>query len=360
MKNLEKLYEIDFDKISPLQRKIEIKNTHTIIVGAPKSGKSYLIYDHLKQYLSKQYLYINLDDLRFDTTTIFYNLDRFLIQNKDIEILALDNCHLLPTNLFKNIVHLKSIIISSLHNISLKDFKTIHIKPLDFEEYISFDIKHQNITNSFNSFLKYGNFPEIIQINENKKMSRNQEIIQLITNGKLEFEILKLFISATNELKSIFQLFNYFKRSSKISKDIFYQTAKMFESKKILYFCHKYKEQKAPKKIYCYNHSLINAVTIDKKFNNLFSNMIFLELGRLYKNIYYLDYIDFYIDQTNSIILSIPFFNDHSLLSAKILPTMTQYNISKITIITVSIEKTIFIDSIECKVLPFYSWALSL
>lgn len=88
--------------------------------------------------------------------------------------------------------------------------------------------------------------------------------------------------------------------------------------------------------------------------------MIFLELHKLYTDIYYIDNVDFYIEQNNSIVISVLFLNDHAKLSEKILPTIEQYNITDITIVTISTEKTIFIDDIECEVLPFYDWALGL
>ena len=360
MTNLEKLYENNFEKLFPHQRKKQIYYNYMIIIGAPKSGKSYLIYDYLKQYKNEQYLYIDLNNIRLDRNTIFYNLDRFLIENKDIEVLALDNCEILPKDFFKNINHLKSIILSSTSDLKLDGFRNITIAPLDFEEYILFDNKHQNTTNSFNSFLKFGNYPEIVEFDEAKQLQRNQEVLKLITNNNLEFEVLKLFIKSSGELKSVFQLFNTLKKSHKISKDIFYKLAYQLEDNHIIYFCKKFEQPKAPKKLYCYNHALIDAVNIDKNFQNLFSNMIFLELNKLYDEIYYLDNIDFYIQEENSIILSIPFFNNFISLSTKLLPIIEQYNINEITIVTVSTTNTIFVGDIECEVLPFYEWAIAL
>ena len=357
---LEKLYEVNFDKLFPLQRKVQITYPNTIVKGAPKSGKSYLIFDYLKQYKDKQYLYIDLDDIRIDKDTIFYNLDRFLLEHNDIEVLALDNITTMPKDFLKQLGKLKSLIISTLYDIDYENFRTIFLQPLDFEEYILFDTKHTNTVNTFNSFFKYGNFPEIIQFNENKQLYRNQEILRLITFSQTQFEILKLLIKSSGELKSVFQLFNTFKKSHKISKDIFYDICKKFEQSSIIYFCQKFEQTKAPKKLFSYNHSLIDAVTMDKKFSNLFTNMIFLELSKLYKDIYYLDNIDFYIKDTNSIVLSIPFFINQINASAKLLPIIEQYNIQDITIVTVSISNTVYIGDIECEVLPFYEWAVGL
>ncbi len=357
---LEKLYEVNFEKLFPLQRKVQITYHYTIIKGAPKSGKSYLIFDYLKQYKNEQYLYIDLEDIRIDKNTVFYNLDKFLLEHKDIEVLALDNITTIPKEFFNQLTKIKSLIISTLYDISYKNFRTIFLQPLDFEEYILFDTKHTNTINTFNSFFKYGNFPEIIQFNESKQLIRNQEILKLIASNQTQFEILKLLIKSSGELKSIFQLFNTFKKSFKISKDIFYDSCKIFEESSIIYFCQKFEQPKAPKKVYSYNHALIDAATMDKKFNNLFSNMIFLELNKIYQEIYYLDNVDFYIKDTNSITLSIPFFINQINTSTKILPIIEQYNIKDITIVTVSMNNTVFIGDIECEVLPFYEWAVGL
>ncbi len=360
---LEKLYEINFEKFFPKQRKVEITNSHTLVKGSSKSGKSYLIYDYLKRYKSEQYLYINLNDFRFDTNTILYNLDKFITNNTSIKVLALDNCEQLDItmlNVINDISQLTSIILSSSIDLSITNYNILKLSALDFEEYILFDTKHQNTTNSFNSFLKYGNLPEIIQVNENNKMLRNQEILKLITNNQLELNILKLYLLSCGELKSIFQLFNSFKKFNKISKDMFYQISTELGDKGIIYFCQKYNSSKAPKKIFTYNHAMINSITLDNKFNNILLNMIFLELKTHFINIYYLDSIDFYIEDTNSIIMSIPFFTNHMSILEKLLLAMGECYVENITIITINNEQTFKIGDIECEVLPFYSWSLGL
>ena len=55
----------------------------------------------------------------------------------------------------------------------------MYVDPLDFEEFLLFDTKHQNSSYSFNSFLKFGNLPEIIEFVEIKKPVRNYEICKL-------------------------------------------------------------------------------------------------------------------------------------------------------------------------------------
>jgi len=357
MNILEQIYEINFNKINFHERKITIDYKNTIIKGPPKSGKSYLIYDYLSKYNDEQYLYIDFADYKNDVIEISNYLEDFIVNNK-IDVLVLENFAFnldLPQDI-------ESIIISTTMDTKLIGFETIYLEGLDFEEYLLFDTKHQSSSNSFNSFLKFGNFPEIIEYPEMKKANRNYEISKLYCDDSTHLQILFLLIKSAGEKKSIFQLFNSLKKEIKISKDRFYKTCETLEENKVVFFCEKYQQPKAVKKIFVHNHALLDIVSYKKNFNNLFKNMTYLELNKRYENLYYLDNIDFYLEEENEIILAIPFFNN--LISAtvisKILPNIDTYNISTVTIVTVSSEESIFIGEIEAQIVPFSNWAVSL
>ena len=119
-------------------------------------------------------------------------------------------------------------------------------------------------------------------------------------------------------------------------------------------------KEKATKKIYSYNHSFLNAISHVKKFKNEFANMIFLELINKYKNVYYLDSIDFYIKSKNIALVAIPFFNTFLTgnLVKKIIKSAQELNINEINIITISNNEKISDPKIKINVLPFYEWAL--
>ena len=355
MKSLEACYEINFSKINFIERKIKIKNPRTIISGASKTGKSYLIYDFLSGFKVKDYIYIDLLDLRNDINEISQNLAKFIKMN-EITVLVIENY-----NFQFELPSCEYIIISMIKPDKIKGFKNLIIGALDFEEYLLHDNKHQNITQSFNSFLKFGNLPELINIDELKKIQRLQEIFKLLCKDETEFHILKILIENIDEKKSLFQLFNVLKMKMKISKDKFYETCKNFEDNKTIYFLQKYNQEKSAKKIFCFNHSFLNVLSHTKKFKNEFSNMIYLELVNKYKEIYYLDNIDFYIKEKNLGIIAIPFFNTHlnNGLLKKIIKTALELKISEITIISVSNNEKINDSKIKINVLPFYEWALS-
>ncbi len=354
MNILEQIYDNNTNKINFLERKVSITAKNTIIKGPPKSGKSYLIYDYLSNYKVDDYLYIDCDDYRNNNSEITKYLDTFIAENK-IEVLVLENF-----NFYFDLPKVTSTVITTSKNVLLENFDTIYLTALDFEEFILFDTKHQNTANSFNSFLKFGNFPEIIDFSEQKKGKRNYEICQLYCEDKVELEILFLLVKSASEKKSIFQLFNTLKKTTKISKDRFYKTCEKYEQNHIIYFCQKFEQPKAVKKIFIFNHALLDIVSYNKNFNNLFQNMVYLEIYKKHKEIYYLDNIDFYIPEDNLIILTIPFFNNFEVIniSMKLSPYIKKYDIKKIYIITVSNEKDINISNINAKVIKFYDWVL--
>ena len=90
MRTLEACYEINFSKVNFQERKIKITEPKTIISGAFKTGKSYLIYDFLSTFKPKEYLYIDFSDLRNDIIEIKENLAKFIKMN-EISVLVLEN-----------------------------------------------------------------------------------------------------------------------------------------------------------------------------------------------------------------------------------------------------------------------------
>ncbi len=355
MRSLEACYEINFSKVNFIERKIKITNSKTIISGASKTGKSYLIYDFLSSFKSKEYLYIDFSDLRNNISEISANLGKFIKMN-EISVLVIENF-----DFSFELPYCENIIISTQIPTQVKGFRNLTISALDFEEYLLHDNKHQNIIQSFNSFLKFGNLSEIINYDEHKKIHRLQEIIELQCKDETQYQIFKILIENIDEKKSLFQLFNTLKSKIKISKDKFYETCKIYENHKSIYFLEKYNQEKSAKKLYCYNHSFLNAISHVKKFKNEFSNMIFLELIHKYKEIYYLDYIDFYVKSKNMAIISIPFFNKLLMnnLLKKIIKNANEFDINEINIITISNNEKISDPKLKINIIPFYEWALS-
>ncbi|WP_419764234.1 MAG: ATP-binding protein [Arcobacter sp.] len=354
MKILDSCYELEFNKINFQERKNKITHPKTIVCGPPKTGKSYLIYDYLSNFESEDYLYINLDDFRNQKDEIILFLDDF-IKEKKIKVLVLESF-----DFDFEIPIMQSVLITTTNYKKLFGFKTIFVHGLDFEEFLLHDNKHQNTIASFNHFFKYGNLPEMIAIDENKKFNRLQEIIKLFCKDKTEIEVLKLLFSSIDENKSINQLFTILKKSIKISKDRFYELCKFYEANQLIFFLKKFNHEKSTKKIYAYNHSFLSSISHNKKFKNEFTNMIFLHLQKEYKNIYYLDKIDFYIEDNKSLVLSIAFFNSmlHGAIIKKVHSIIDELNIVQVYIITAGNSDTLSYKKTEITILPFYEWAV--
>jgi len=355
MKTLETCYEMDFGKINFLERKTRITHPKTILMGPPKCGKSYLIYDYLSNFKANEYLYLDLADVRNNKEEIALNLKEFVKQHP-IKVLVLENFEFdfeFPL--------LDSVIISTFHEISPKGFKSLWVNSLDFEEFLLHDHKHQNITHAFNQFFKYGNLPETVLIDEHKKIKQLQDILRIFAKSSSHLEILRMLFESLDEKKSIHQLFIALKNRIKLSKDSFYALCKEYEKSRMLFFVEKFNQPKAVKKLYCYNHGFLTAISHAKKFKNEFTNMVFLELYYRHKDIYYLDSIDFYIKSKKKAIFCIPFFNDMLISSIKkrVSLQLKESEIKEVFIITVGTTQTFFIDTIKVEVRPFYEWALS-
>ncbi|WP_320033340.1 AAA family ATPase [Halarcobacter sp.] len=354
MTSLEFCHELEFTKINFIERKSKITHPKTILLGAPKVGKSFLIYDYLSNFKSKEYLYIDFDDYRNEKEEIAQNLEEYVFRN-NIKVIVLENF------LFDiKIPFCDSVIITSKIQKNMKGYKTIKVNPLDFEEYLLHDKRNQNITHNFNSFLKYGNLPQTPQTPDFRIFKELQNIIKLIFEDKTSEEILKILIFNIDEKKSLNQLYLSLKSKMKISKDKFYEQCKLLEENFIIYFISKYNQEKAVKKIYLYNSAFFSATSHKKKFKNEFTNIIFQELLNKQEEIFYLDYIDFYIPKKDIGIVSIPFFNSILMQAQlkKIKKTALEYHIKEINIITVSNNEVINSKELKINVLPFYEWAL--
>ena len=350
MEQFEFFYEKKIKKFPYIDRKTSIdEKSNYILTGVKFSGKTSLIKDYLYRS-KKEYLYINLDDLRVDKKSLEKNLQKF-IDEKKIEILALDN--------FDNSIKLpkaRQIILSSQKDIDIENFKKIRLNLLDFEEYIAFD-RSSDIKIVFNNFLKNGSFPEIPQTPDFKKEDRFFEILNL-TFSKEELQIIKEIANFQGHKSSAYHIYTKLKQKMKISKDKFYHIFEELKEKGYFYTLQKYKHPNASKKIYLYDFSIKSYLSISKEFPKIFENLLFLELKD--KEIFYIEPLGFYIVNEKKIILPIPFGNEVRIQNQidKVLKK-NRLDIEKIEVVTVGSSFKYEIDKIYCEILPFYEWALS-
>ncbi|RXJ60643.1 AAA family ATPase [Candidatus Marinarcus aquaticus] len=355
MNTLEACYELEFNRITFLERKVRITHPKTILTGPPKCGKSYLIFDYLSNFESKDYLYIDFNDIRNNKTQIEQHLQTFVKKNR-IKVLILENF-----DFSFDFPMCDSVIITTQTPINFKRFKHLHLNALEFEEFLLHETRHQNITHSFNQFFKYGNLPQTVHTDETKKQEELQTVLKEHCSDATQIALLKLLFESMDEKRSLHQLFTQLKEHIKISKDRFYALCQFYEQNEVIFFIQKYNQAKATKKIYSYNHGFLTAVSHHKKFKNEFTNMLFLELHSRYDEIYYLDQIDFYIPKAQLLILSIPFFNELIVpsLKKKIATVQKDLNIKEVQVVTINNENLIDFNTLKIQVAPFYEWALA-
>lgn len=355
MTTLEFCHELDFSKINFLERKKRITHPKTIIKGSSKTGKSYLIFDYLSTFNTQDYLYIDFQDFRNDIEEIKENLQDYILKNK-IKVVVFENF-----DFSIKLPFCDNIIISTKEDRKIKGFRNLNLMPLDFEEFLLHENKNHNITQSFNTFLKFGNLPQTVYENEFLIYTNLQNLIKIINPNTTSEDILKTLIFNIDEKKSLNQLYLNLKSKIKISKDKFYEECKRFENENIIYFIEKFNQKKAVKKIYSYNPALLTAITHKRKFKNEFTNLVFLELKNRFEDIFYLDYIDFYLPNKKLAIICIPFFNSYLMQSQlrKIRKNLQENEVDDIYILTVSNTEEFLYNDFKINVLPFYEWALS-
>ena len=102
-----------------------------------------------------------------------------------------------------------------------------------------------------------------------------------------------------------------------------------------------------------------NALNYEKDFLRRLENIIFLEIYKRGKKVYYADEIDFYIPEENSAILVIPFIPP-ALLKNKISKrkkTFETLRVKDVYIISLGNEDDFIQDGIRYEIIPFWNWA---
>jgi hypothetical protein len=317
----EKIVEREVEKKA---KKMLETNLIKVIIGPRRCGKSVLAHRLLK---GKKYGYINFDDERLigiRTNDLNDCLEVLEEINPNFKYLLLDEIqNIKGWELFVN--RLKRggyniVITGSNSKLLSKELAThltgrhfvIELSPFSFREFLSykgFQVKNEDffitqkrarIKKFFDEYLKFGGFPEVLKF-ELKKQYLRELYDKIITRDILS----RYSIKYIKDLKEIafFAVSNF---GSKISyhkiKNIFeiksVHTAKNYLNYleeaylifQLLPFSFKIKNQiRQPKKLYAIDTGLINAIRPKFSFDigRLMENLVFLELKRQSKEIYF-------------------------------------------------------------------------
>lgn len=349
MKILNFFYENPPPNKDIFTRKIALDHQNTLIKGAKKSGKKALIMSYLSAFSPDEYIFLDLEDLRFDLKALFGLKD--FVKDKNLKAIIFYGVK-------KNFIYdfldlpkyLQIIISTEFNSLHIQGFKEIKLDLLDFEEFVSMSKKSLAINSQVGNFLQMGrSFLPQSALNE-----------YLQTHfSHIELEILKYVAQNLGAEFSANELYQRLKLSQKISKDSLYKAVSELEDKGVL--CFLPHEEKRLKKVYFKDFALKNALCIDKNFKQLFANVILTELFKLQTPIAYNKAFDFYLKEKHTAIIPSATLDIDliKLKIKKILPKALESSISHIVFITLSTEQSFYEYGVKFELIPFDIWALS-
>ena len=321
------------------------------VVGPRRSGKTYTLYQLIESIPKEQgYIYINFEDERID-----YNqgldpifdayFELYPDQKKENLYIFFDEIQEVPrwpkfVRRVYDTISKKIFITGSNQKILATDIAqclrgrtlTYEILPLSFSEFMDFKgVEADKYTYKggaklrrlIEEYIKYGFYPEIaLESNKNIRVKILQEYFNtLIYRDVIErydiqdvylvkFIMKRVYSSLAKEF-SINKVYNDLKSAGfKTGKDKIYSLIEHLEDVYFLYPLRKYarsakKRMLLNKKVYTFDNGIVNAVTADFSADRgkYFENMIFNELYKKSKEIYYLsnDYeCDFMVNTGNS------------------------------------------------------------
>ncbi len=297
-----------------------------VIMGARRSGKSYIMRQIAKKLINRgiaknEILIINLEDPRFprlDANLLQRIYETYLefLSPKQKPYIFLDEVQEVENwekwvRTMKELKKAKIIISGSNAKLLSRELSTlltgIHLDltvyPLSFKEFLffnniqiksNFDITtHQTIIRSLlRKYLEFGSFPEVVLSNSKK------EILLSYYDDIINKDLIKRYNVRKNDriknlakfyLTNIANLITYnsIENFIGLSADTIEKFSRYFEDVYILFFLNRFsykvkEQQKSPKKVYCIDTGLANAVgfRLSENLGRSFENVIFLELKK--------------------------------------------------------------------------------
>lgn len=411
----------NFEFPNQVKRNIEISlNTSMIIslVGARRSGKTYILYDLISQLrekgLSKAHvLFMNFEDERLNLRTDDLDLiiqayselyPKINLQDSYFFFDEIQNIsgwekfvrriydtktrHLFITG--SNSMLLSTEIATALRGRTI----TFEVYPLSFSEYLSFhnvqselfpQKNRSTIIHYFEKFLKQGGFPELVFIDDTIRTKALQQYFnvmifrdiveryQISNIDALKFLIKKIFSGVTkpfsinktyNDLKSL-----GYKVSNKYLYSYFTYCNDIFLSQSISKFdFSEIKQAKSEKKTYVIDTGLLSAVefSVSKNLGKLLENMVFLEFLKSGKNTFYFKQhfeCDFIIeDDGNYLPVQVCYdISDEKTKTRELNGLIEACNFLKIKkglIITFDYEDSFIIEEKQIEISPAYKYFL--
>ena len=393
--------------LSVVDRNIIIeKNGNYVFVGLRRAGKTYFLYQLIKERYAEieKVLYLNFEDERLIDLT-YNELDLIIeayqelynqkpaiffdeIQNithweKFVRRLADSDYKIMVTG--SNAEMLSSEISTTLGG----RFLTKEITPLTFSEFLTFNAislqpnfefsdQLYKVKQYYEQYIKFGGFPELIRF-ENKREYLSNVYQKLfygdliarytIANPKALKLLVKKIAESVNNETSINRIKNLIQSVGiPLGNNTLFEYLSYLNNSYLIVdisnFASKFVERETKKKYYFLDTGILNLFLVDQD-TKLLENLVFIELRRRYeKGIYFFkrkNEVDFYVPEAKLLVqvsynLNAPETRKRELNG--LIEAMKELEINDGVIITYDSQETIKIDNFVITVIPAWKWLL--
>jgi uncharacterized protein len=336
MKNVLKTIIADFQTTrlrSSLKRNIELpvdSGTIISVIGVRRSGKTFLLYETIKRIVEndvpkKNILYINFEDERLmleqDQLDLILQAYQELYPKLDLakcyfffdEIQNIRGWEKFIRRVFDTVS--KNVYITGSNSKLLSTEIATELRgrtisytlyPLSFKEYLRFNKAEAEyfgtsqkiaVQNHFKTFMIFGGFPELIDLDETLKTKKLQDYFNTIiyrdlieryniSNPSILKFFLKKILSQVTKPVSINKIYNDLKSLGyKISNNLLYEYADYIQASFTSVFINKFeyseiKQAKSEKKAYAIDNGILSAVdySFSENHGKLLENLTALEI----------------------------------------------------------------------------------
>ncbi|MDD3976118.1 MAG: ATP-binding protein [Candidatus ainarchaeum sp.] len=404
----EDLKQIDLglprDKLLDLDTQIKSK-INIIITGVRRCGKSTLLLQIMNKYYKNKFYYLRfaderLSDIKIDDYQKIYEIFQSNFNMNNIfffdEIQGKPNWDKFVNRLYET--GNKFYITGSNSELLSKEISTyltgrhldVELYPFSFKEYLNFkkinlDYRYSKnlikIEKELNNYIKIGGFPQVVVENNLVLLEEIYEdiinkdiLLRYNLNDVAIFKKIALFLISNiskefsyNSIKKMYDIGN----SDTVRNYVYYlkNAYLLFELPKYDYSLKK--QESYSKKIYAIDTGLINklAFSFSENIGRLYENLVFIELKRRNKRIYFWkdksNYeIDFIILEKNKVTSLIQVVYDLSDLKTKereirgLISGLKEFKLKEGIIITKDLDKKEKIDNLTIKYIPLWKWLL--
>src|SRR3989344_5945921 len=403
---------------------INLKSDFIITISGPRrAGKTFVCFQIIGELIKKgiqkdNILYVNFEDNKLigaDSNDLEKLLEAYfeiydIDKNKEIylfldEIQTVKNWDLWVRKIHDINKMIKIVLTGSSSKLLSKEISTVlrgrvlnkEIFPLSFREIVSwkglkYDLKTIDysedkikIKKLFNKFIQDGGYPAVTyqKVNREEVLQSYYESVifkDIVERYKIE-DVKKIKMLANLLLESTSKDISYSKLANKLksigmntSKNTIIEFLSYFEDAYLFFQNIKYeysqgKQLGSIKKVYFIDNGMLNSVSFkfSKDIGKLLENLVFLELRRRNKRIFYNrdNYeCDFIIQEKEKIVQVIQVTENLNSENEKrevegVLEAMNKFRLNEGFIITLEEERNIKIENKNIFILPVWKWLLN-